>query len=136
MREALRACAPTRHCGGIRLTRKGRQENVLEEATSAVSTEKELYGLFVSSLEKEAAENEKSVLVCDTSALRVRGKWSNPDVTKLSIRIFPISRKNTVVCATYEVKQWRKWSVDSVYEAVSHSRFSATIYLTTETTGA
>ena len=77
----------------------------MPEAQSAVAKEKDLYTPFVKALKAEVTENEESALVIDSSSLRKRGKWSNPDVTKISIRSFPILRTHKVPLTTYELKQ-------------------------------
>jgi hypothetical protein len=118
--------------GGIRITTKGAGVKALPEAKSSVTKEKDLYVPFVSTLESEVAENEEFALVFDTSALRKSGKWSNPDVTKISIRNFPVLRSHKVLVTTFELKQWNKWNVDAVFEAASHRRFAHEAYVVLE----
>lgn len=118
--------------GGIRLTEKGAKAKALPEAVSAVATENDLYAPFISALEAEAIENEESSLTFDTHSLRKSGKWSNPDVTKVAIRSFPILRNHKVLVTTFELKQWKRWNVDAVFEAASHRRFAHESYLVLE----
>lgn len=118
--------------GGIRLTKKGANEKALPDALSAVSKEKDLYAPFILALENETKENEEGALVFDTSALRKSGKWSNPDVTKVAIRTFPILRTHKVLLTTFELKQWGRWNIESIYEAASHRRFAHEAYVVLE----
>lgn len=118
--------------GGIRLTEKGSKAGALPEAESAVQKEKDLYAPFITALEYEVAENEEAGLLFNTSALRKSGKWSNPDVTKVSVRAFPILRSHKVLVTTFELKQWKRWNVDAVFEAASHRRFAHESYVVLE----
>ncbi|QDQ82267.1 hypothetical protein [Paraburkholderia megapolitana] len=118
--------------GGVQLTRSGMNESTLPEAASSVAKEKHLYGPFVDILDAESKENEEPAVVVDTSALRRSGKWSNPDVTKISIRKFPILRTHKILLTTYELKQWKRWNVDSVFEAASQRRFAHEAYVVLE----
>lgn len=118
--------------GGIRLTSKGLRQKPLPESSSAVSKEAELYDHFRKALVAEIEENGESALVIDTSALRMRKKWSNPDLTKLSVQRFPLQHLDRLVVTTHEVKQWARWSVDVVFEAASHRRFAHEAYVVLE----
>lgn len=118
--------------GGVQLTRLGMRTKALPEAVSSVSAEKDLYDPFVNILQDESKENEEPALVIDTSALRRSGKWSNPDVTKISVRKFPILKSHKILLTTYELKQWKRWNVDSVFEAASQRRFSHEAYVVLE----
>jgi hypothetical protein len=118
--------------GGIQLTPKGRTEKTLSDAKSAVQAEKDLYQPFVKILTSAAEEDDEKAVVIDTSALRRTGKWSNPDVIKISVRFFPILRKQIVVITTYELKQWKRWNIDSVFEAASQRRFAHEAYVVLE----
>ncbi len=118
--------------GGVQITTRGMKEKTLPDAVSSVENEKALYSPFVSILDAEATENEEPALVIDTSALRKSGKWSNPDVTKISIRKFPILKSHRVLLTTYELKQWKRWNVESVFEAASQRRFAHESYVVLE----
>lgn len=118
--------------GGVQITVRGMKEKTLPEAVSSVDNERALYGPFVTILSEEAAENEEAALVVDTSALRKSGKWSNPDVTKISVRKFPIIKTHRVLLTTYELKQWKRWNVESVFEAASQRRFAHEAYVVLE----
>lgn len=118
--------------GGLQLTTRGMKEKTLPDAVSSVENEKALYSPFVGILDAEASENEEAALVIDTSALRKSGKWSNPDVTKISVRRFPILKSHRVLLTTYELKQWKRWNVDSVFEAASQRRFAHEAYVVLE----
>lgn len=110
--------------GGIQLTQKGYDKDSLKELVSSVSKEKDLYIPFSKIIEDEAKENDETAVVIDTSALRRGGKWTNPDVTKISIQNFPIINKKNVILTTYELKQWDRWTVEAIFESASHRRFS------------
>ena len=118
--------------GGVRLTAKGSKQGALPGAESSVEKEKDLYAPFVRLLQAEADENEESGLLFDTSSLRKSGKWSNPDVTKVSLRSFPILRSHKVLVTTYELKQWKRWGVEAVFEAASHRKVAHESYLALE----
>lgn len=118
--------------GGVRLTNKGLKQKVLPESGSAVGKEVELYAPFKKALLAEVDENEEAAIVLDTSALRIRGKWSNPDITKVSVQRYPIQRLHKVVITTYEVKQWGRWNVEAVFEAASHRRYANEAYVVLE----
>ena len=107
--------------GGLRLTKRGEREISPEyEATSSVDKEADLYAPLVDALFRE---NPQSVAF-DTSSLRKRGKWQNPDVTQVMVEVYPNLRRRRVVLTTFEVKQWGAWDVSAVFEAASHARFA------------
>ncbi len=118
--------------GGVQLTARGMKEKTLPDAVSSVENEKALYAPFVTILNNESIENEEAALVIDTSALRKSGKWSNPDVTKISARKFPILKTHRILLTTYELKQWKRWNVESVFEAASQRRFAHEAYVVLE----
>lgn len=41
-------------------------------------------------------------------------------------------KSHRVLLTTYEIKQWRRWNIDSVFEAASQRRFSNQAYLVLE----
>lgn len=107
--------------GGLRLTRKGEREIAPHyEATSSVDRESDLYQPLVDALQHD----DPSSIAFDTASLRKRGKWQNPDVTQISIEVYPYLRRLRVLLTTYEVKQWGSWNVSGVFEAASHARFA------------
>jgi DNA-binding MarR family transcriptional regulator len=120
------------HGGGIRLTSKGLKQKPLSQSGSAVDREVDLYLLFQNALIYEAQENEENATVLDTSTLRMRRKWSNPDLAKISVQRYPIQRLHKVVLITYEVKQWGRWNVEAVFEAASHRRYAHEAYVVLE----
>jgi len=114
------------HSGGVRLTRRGEREITPEyEAASRVSREEELYDYVVEALSRDAPND----LIFDTASLRKRGKWQNPDVTQVSIEVFPRLRQRRTLITTYEVKQWPRFDVGGVFEAASHARFAHECYV-------
>lgn len=118
--------------GGVQITNKGMKEKTLPDAVSSFRNEQALYSPFVATLNDESKENGEAALVIDTSALRKSGKWSNPDVTKVSVRKFPILKTHRIQLTTYELKQWKRWNIDSVFEAASHRRFANEAYVVLE----
>jgi len=107
--------------GGLRLTRKAEREVTPEyEAESSVEKEQDLYAPLVEAIHHDSPES----LAFDTASLRKRGKWQNPDVTEVSIEVYPLLRRRRVLLTTYEVKQWGIWDVNAVFEAASHARFA------------
>jgi hypothetical protein len=62
--------------------------------------------------------------VCVTGRARARGQWQNPDVTRIAVERYHRLHANRIVVTTYEVKQFARWDVSSVYEAASHQRCS------------
>lgn len=120
--------------GGIKITRKGEKQVAASDhdQTSTVSKESDLYNPFIETIEAEIIENEENAVALNTSALRKRGKWSNPDVIKITQRAFPLLRISSINLITYEIKQANKWDASSVYEAASHSAFSHESYVVLE----
>jgi len=118
--------------GGILLTVKGSKQKAAPDATSSVDKEKDLYEPFVRELDLESKENEENALAFNTSSLRKSGKWSNPDLVKLSVRSFPIIRTKKVIITTYEVKQWDRWNLEAAFEAASHRNFAHYSYVALE----
>jgi hypothetical protein len=111
--------------GGVRLTRKGEKEILdIDEPTSTVGREADLYEPLRKFLEKQASEDSVKSVICETHNLKVRGKWQNPDVTRISIEHHRNLRKTRVAVTTYEVKQFWRWDTGTVFEAASHHRFS------------
>jgi hypothetical protein len=112
--------------GGIRLTRRGEREvpRAKSGPDSTVEREAALYEPLAAFLRQQAEEDEVEAVVCNTHSLKARGQWQNPDVTQVAIEYYPLIRKMRVVVTTFEVKQFPHWSVDAVYEAASHHRFS------------
>ncbi|WP_437728183.1 hypothetical protein [Sorangium sp. So ce861] len=107
--------------GGLRLTKKSEREVSPEyEAKSSVDKEQELYAPLVDALLRDSPES----VAFDTASLRKRGKWQNPDVTQVSVEVYPLLRRRRVLLTTYEVKQWGAWDVNAVFEAASHARFA------------
>jgi hypothetical protein len=107
--------------GGLRLTKKGEKEVIPEyEATSSVAKEHDLYDPLVEALLRESPES----VAFNTGSLRKRGKWQNPDVTQVSVEVYPLLRRRRVLLTTFEVKQWGVWDVNAVFEAASHARFA------------
>ena len=119
--------------GGLRLTRAGeRQSGSEEEATSTVEKESGLYEPFAKFLEVQADSDGVQAIICSTHQLKARGKWSNPDVTRIAIECYRHLRKIDVTVTTYEVKQFPNWTVAAVYEAASHHRFAHEAYVVLE----
>lgn len=112
--------------GGIQLTNLGYDAEKSTQSAGKSSVEKEdnLYKPLVEYLEKQAEEDGVTSMSIDTSALRNRGKWQNPDVTQVTIEHYPYLDKREIVVTTYEVKQWDRWDTQVVFEAASHLRFS------------
>jgi hypothetical protein len=118
--------------GGIQLTEEGYKKPSLPTAESSAPDEKSLYEPFIKILQSESRENEEPAITINTSALRKSGKWTNPDVTKVAIKSFPILRKHQIQIITYELKRWGKWNIESVFEAASQSRFAHEAYVVLE----
>lgn len=111
--------------GGIRLTRKGEENSPdYEGPSSTVDKEGALYKPLTRFLEAQAEEDGIEAIVISTDGLRARGKWQNPDVTRIAIENYRHLRKVRATVTTYEVKQFRRWDVGAVFEAASHHRFS------------
>jgi len=119
--------------GGLRLTRKGEKENgTQEDVSSGVENESGLYKPFGLYLETQAEQDGVEAVICPTYKLKARGKWRNPDVTRVAIEFYRHLRKVDVTVTTYEVKQFPNWNVSAVYEAASHHRFSHEAYVVLE----
>jgi hypothetical protein len=119
--------------GGIRLTRKGEKESPSYDGTgSTIENEAALYKPLIAFLEKEADEDGLEAVICATHALRARGQWQNPDVTRVAIEQYHHLRRAHVTVTTYEIKQFPRWTTEVVYEAASHHRFSHEAYVVLE----
>jgi hypothetical protein len=119
--------------GGIRLTRKGEMESpAYEGPSSTVENEAALYQPLIAFLEVQAREDGVQAVLCPTHYLKARGKWQNPDVTRIAIAYYRNLRKTHVTVTTYEVKQFRCWNVSAVFEAAAHHRFSHEAYVVLE----
>ncbi|WP_139133133.1 hypothetical protein [Pandoraea sp. ISTKB] len=117
--------------GGISLTAKG-VKHLAPSPESAVGKEADLYEELVNVIDHEAYDNEENAFGFDIGSLRNRGKWTNPDVVKFSVRNYPRQRIDKLIVTTYEVKQWRRWNVEAVYEAASHRKFAHEAYVVLE----
>jgi len=119
--------------GGICLTPKGEKETIAyEDVPSTVNNEAELYPHLVNVLEQQAQEDGIQAVVCPTHFFKAKGKWQNPDATRIVIVDYPNLRKIQITITTYEVKQFPNWDVSAVYEALSHHRFSHEAYVVLE----
>ena len=118
--------------GGIQLSAKGLKTPGVIPIDKSAPNEKYLYAPFVKVLEAESKENEEAALAIDTNALRRQGKWSNPDVTKISIHKFPLLRTHKILVTTYELKKWGPWSIEAVFEAAAQRKFAHASYLVLE----
>lgn len=121
-----------RRAGGIRVTYKGMAYKKLPDAISSFSEEREIYSPFCKILEGEIKDNEENAIVINTSDLKKRGKWSNPDITKIAIRHYPMQGAKKIIIFTYEIKQWKRWNIEAVYEAASHLRFAHNAFVVLE----
>ena len=121
-----------RRGGGLRLTIKGSKVKPSTIPVSQVKSERELYSPFQDSLRREASENEDNALVIDTSSLRRSGKWKNPDLTKVSVKRFPLIRTTKVLITTYELKRFGSWNIEAGFEAASHRLFANYSYVVVE----
>lgn len=86
--------------------------------------ERDLYGPFVETLRRNAAEDDLRLLAADISAMRSRGMWRNPDVLTIEVRSHEFLRLNEVIVTTYEIKTADGWNLNSAYEAAAHRRFA------------
>jgi predicted transcriptional regulator len=119
--------------GGIRLTRKGdREGSVQSEISSAFEKEADLYEHLKDFLVRESTDDGTISVILETHSLRARGRWQNPDLTRISIVYFKHLRRSRVSVTTYEVKQFPNWNVSAVYEAASHQRFCHQAYVVLE----
>lgn len=118
--------------GGVQLSAKGLKVSAITSVEKSAINEKALYAPFVKILNAESEENDEAALAIDTSALRRQGKWSNPDVTKISIHKFPLLRTHKVLVTTYELKKWGPWNIEAVFEAAAQRRCAHASYLVLE----
>ncbi|MBF0098279.1 MAG: hypothetical protein HQM04_02910 [Magnetococcales bacterium] len=112
--------------GGIRLAKYNtvrRQQN---------REEQKLYAPFITMLEKEITANKEAALTYNTSTVKRKIKWGNPDVTKISIRHLPFFQTTRITVTTYEIKAFDKFDISSAYEAIAHKRFAQEAYLALE----
>lgn len=120
--------------GGIKITTIGNKhiQKTINSQTSKYSKETELYEPFILTLKREIADSNENAILLNTSSLKKKGKWSNPDVIKISHRNYPLLRSESIAIITYEIKPLNNWDNSSVYETASHSRFSNESYVVLE----
>lgn len=119
--------------GGLKLA-KATQKNAIDAAKSTVKQEKDLYLPYAKILKKEFEEYSEQAIVINTSPLRRRGKWSNPDITTMAVQNYRLQKTKSIKVVTYELKQWGKWGLECVYEAASQLRMAHEAYLVLEWT--
>jgi hypothetical protein len=85
--------------GGVRLTRKGERQvpGAENQPDSEVAKEAELYDPLIEFLRRESEEDEGEAVICNTHALKARGQWQNPDVTRIEIEHHRYLRQMRVV---------------------------------------
>lgn len=88
------------HSGGIALTAKG-VKHLVPSPESAVGKEADLYQELIKVIDNEAYDNEENAFGFDIGSLRNRGKWTNPDVVKFSVRNYPRQRIDKLIVTTY-----------------------------------
>lgn len=120
--------------GGVRLTSRGEVKvyGAPLHGESAVAHEKDLYAPLIDRLSRDASEDAIEAVLVDTSNLRKRGKWQNPDVTRVTVESYRYLQTFRAMVTTYEVKQWGRWDISAVFEAASHDRFVHEAYVVLE----
>ena len=122
--------------GGVRLTAKGMEQvrSSLVRSKDVISTfsESDLYEPFIFYLNSEVTENDENAEIINIAHFRQRGKWTNPDVVKISVDFYPLQRVQKLFITSYEVKKWLSWNVESVFEAASHRKIAHQSYLVLE----
>ena len=122
--------------GGVKLTPKVaeqvRSNNVRNKEVGSNLSELELYEPFISSLDSEINENDENAETINIAHFRQRGKWTNPDVVKMSVDFYPLQRIQKLYITSYEIKKWRSWNIESVFEAASHKKIAHQSYLVLE----
>lgn len=118
--------------GAIRLTKKGERQVTPDEngKASQVTKEAELYPFLVDTLNKDF--DDDLAFAFDTGRFRKRGQWKNPDVTSVSIEVYPWLHRRNVLVTTYEVKRYGDTNVTCVFEAASHASFANQAYVVFE----
>jgi hypothetical protein len=107
------------------------EEATLEEK-GKTTAEWHLYEPFRDSIEhltkKGELQEESVVEITARQGRRQNGMWSRPDVCRISVLYLPFLGQKVVEVTTYEIKL-DTFDIDSVYEALSHSRRSHKSYL-------
>jgi hypothetical protein len=57
------------------------------------------------------------------------GKWSQPDLTLVALQRLPLQKRIEIELFTFELKRCNESDVDSVFEAVAHTRYAHYAYL-------
>ena len=57
------------------------------------------------------------------------GKWTQPDLTLVAIQKLPIQKRIELEVFSFELKRAQDSDVDSVFEAVAHTRYAHYAYL-------
>lgn len=112
--------------GGIKITNNGEKSlnTQKDNYKSIVSGEKDLYEPFSKIIKKQIFEDGSNSICIETSNLKKKGKWSNPDFTQISKESYKFLRKSDIIVSTYEIKQFPSFDSGSVFEAAAHLRFS------------
>lgn len=116
-----------RRGGGVRLTSTAEKSLKKEAAVfvSNVKSEKKLYDPFIKLKSKKESFDKYKSVVLDTSRFRQKGKWQNPDATKISLEEYRILGKSELIVSSFELKQFKNgWGAESPFEAAAHLRFS------------
>ena len=57
------------------------------------------------------------------------GKWTQPDLTLIAIQLLPIQKRVELELFSFELKRANDSDVESVFEAVAHTRYTHYAYL-------
>jgi hypothetical protein len=121
--------------GGVRLTAKGEKEAarmINAESKNIVKKEAELYEPLCQSLTLAAEQDMENCFVEVIGGATHNGKWSNPDLVKVTVETYEFLKIKRVLVSTFEVKKFDGLNVDSVFEALAHARFAHYVYLVAE----
>jgi hypothetical protein len=124
--------------GGVQLTSKGETKaykSTIALSKNIVKKEGDLYAPLKLSLERSAEDDAERCFVEITGKSQHSGKWSNPDLVKVSFEKYKYLKIQRVIVSTYEVKKFDGLNVDAVFEALAHARFANYVYLVAEADG-
>jgi len=109
-----------------------------EESEKGVKKESDLYTPLKNYLDKYwGPDYEKNYFYSKITATpkghrRKSGQWSRPDLAIITITSYQYLPNKVLEVTTIEVKRYADMSVEAVFEAASHSKFSHQAYLVVE----
>lgn len=129
--------------GTIRLTDSGEGWRKLivkvEDKYKAIlaGSEAELYDILIRLLSEKFGEGTgklaKRFYSClDTSGMKGRGQWVNPDVVSLAVKHYAYIPESVIEVSAFEVKRWKEADIKSVWQTGAYHAIAHYLYLVCE----